>query len=70
MNTLHVPDDPFWSAPASQLIGSAYLYLAPVAYCCSVSQWVPIVSHRGEKQGELRVHLTPTKSDFKTALNV
>ena len=70
MNTLHVPDDPFWSAPASQLIGSAYLYLAPVAYCCSVSQWIPIVSHRGEKQGELRVHLTPTKADFKTALNV
>jgi len=68
MATLHVPEDPFWSAPVSQLIGSAYLYLAPVAYSSKCSQWVPVVNYRGEKQGELRVHLTPMKSDFKTEL--
>ena len=68
MNTLHVPDDPFWSAPAPQLVGSAYLYLAPVAYCCPCSQWVPIVNYRGEKQGEIRAHITPTEKDFKTPL--
>ena len=32
------------------------------------SQWLPIVNHRGEKQGDLRVHLTPTKANFKEAL--
>ena len=60
MCMLHVPEDPFWSAPIPQLIGTTYLYLAPIAYG-SCSQWVPIVNSRGEKQGELRVHLTPTR---------
>ena len=69
MNTLHVADDPFWAAPTYQLIGSAYCYLAPVAFCCACSEWVPIVNYRGEKQGELRVHLTPTQADFKTPLH-
>ena len=68
MNTLHVPDDPFWSAPVPQLIGSAYLYLAPLAYACPCSQWIPIVNYRGEKQGEIRAHLTPTQKDFKTPM--
>ena len=68
MNTLHVPDDPFWSPPVPQLIGSAYLYLAPLAYACPCSQWIPIVNYRGEKQGEIRAHLTPTEKDFKTPL--
>jgi len=67
MIQLHTSEDPFWSKPVPQLIGSAYLYLAPIAYCTACSQWVPVVDHRGTKQGELRVHLTPTAADFKTA---
>jgi len=70
MATLHVPEDPFWAAPIPQLIGSAYLYLAPIAYSSSSSQWIPIINYRGEKQGELRVHLQPFTADgkYKTPL--
>jgi len=68
MMPLHVQDDPFWSAPSAANLGSAYLYLAPIAYCCPCSQWIPIVNHRGQVQGELRVHLKPTKPDMTTPL--
>ena len=53
------PEEQLPSQPAQQLIGSAYLYLAPVAYGVAISEWVPIVNYRGESQGELRVHLMP-----------
>jgi len=68
MIPLHSGDDPFWSPPAPQLIGSAYLYLAPVAYCCPAKQWVPIYDYAGTKQGELSVVLKPTKPDGKSPL--
>jgi len=64
----HSPEDPFWSPPKPQLVGFAYLYLAPVAYCCPCKQWVPIYNHAGAKQGELSVVLKPTKPDMKSPL--
>ena len=45
---MHSSSDPFWSQPAGQMIGSSYLYLAPVAYGVPVSEWIPIVNYRGE----------------------
>ena len=56
---MHVPSDPFWSPPQSQLIGTAYLYLAPIAYGVPMSEWVPIVDYRSEKHGELCIQLKP-----------
>lgn len=55
----HSPADPFWSAPRKQLVGCAYVYLAPVAYGLALSHWIPIVDYRGESNGELRVTITP-----------
>jgi len=57
---MHSPADPFWTKPVSQLVGTAYVYLAPVAFGCVTSDWVPIANYRGERQGELRVHLKPS----------
>jgi len=68
MVPVHTLEDPFWSAPQQQAIGTAYLYLAPIAYCCPCKQWVPILDHAGKKQGELSVVLKPTKPDMKSPL--
>jgi len=48
---VHSASDPFYSSSKAQLVGSAYLYLAPVAYGIEVSEWVPIWDYRGQKNG-------------------
>ena len=56
---MHTTSDPFWSAPRTQHVGDAYMYLAPVAYGVPLTEWIPILNYRAEKLGELRVHITP-----------
>jgi len=55
----HDEHDPFWSAPRSQHVGDAYVYLAPVAYGIEYSAWVPILNYRGDNLGEIKVRLVP-----------
>lgn len=68
MCDLHTKGDPFWTPPEQQLVGTAYLYLAPLAYRCAQAIWVPIHNFAGKREGELRVALTPTEADLKTPL--
>ena len=35
---MHTPSDPLYAAPTSQLIGTAYLYLAPVLYGIGIEE--------------------------------
>lgn len=56
---LHTDDDPLWSPPGDQLVGAAYLYLAPAIYGVALTQWIPIVDFWGVQQGELQVQIEP-----------
>jgi len=56
--------DPFWAPPKPEVIGKAFLYLTPVAHRAATSDWLPIVDITGKTQGELKVSLKCTESNY------
>ncbi|KIH56688.1 hypothetical protein ANCDUO_13130, partial [Ancylostoma duodenale] len=61
--------DPFYEAPDSKsLLGSAIIFLQPLAYLMDSEETYPIVDFTGEELGELSVLLTPCNSSGKEML--
>ncbi|EYC32047.1 hypothetical protein Y032_0003g1371 [Ancylostoma ceylanicum] len=61
--------DPFYEAPDSKsLLGSAIIFLQPLAYLMDSEETYPIVDFTGEELGELSVILTPCNSSGKEML--
>ncbi|KAJ1634994.1 hypothetical protein T492DRAFT_969533, partial [Pavlovales sp. CCMP2436] len=59
--------DPFWAPPKPELIGKAFLYLTPIAHRSQFSDWLPILDIAGCTQGELKVSLKCTASNYVDA---
>ncbi|VDM80149.1 unnamed protein product [Strongylus vulgaris] len=58
--------DPFYEAPDSKgFLGSAIVFLQPLAYLMDSEETYPIVDFTGEELGELSVQLSPCNSSGK-----
>ncbi|ETN74827.1 FHA domain protein [Necator americanus] len=58
--------DPFYEAPDSKsLLGSAIVFLQPLAYLMDSEETYPIMDFTGEELGEMSVLLTPCNSSGK-----
>ena len=55
-----VDRDPFYDSPDHRLIGVAFLYLDALTYLLELREAVPIVDYKGNRAGELVVHLAPS----------
>eukprot|EP00741_Cyanophora_paradoxa_P000810 tig00000443_g781.t1 len=50
-------ENPFWDPPEDTQIGRAHLFLEPLSYLFDIAETLPIVDHRGKKDGSIRVEV-------------
>jgi hypothetical protein len=61
--------DPFHDPPPDMIIGTATIYLNPIAYICPIDTPISIIDLRGSNEGELLINIKPKvyKSDVEAS---